>query len=114
MNFQGRHLRIYFKIIVGLIFLSVLSGCFTDVALTQGMQSGQIQLGSSKQQVAAVAGYPAPGCVKSRMKEDGNYEMWDYATRWCGSNLQQSYVLIFKNDKLIEIRTVNSRLDMQF
>lgn len=87
---------------------------FKDQAINQGMQTGQIRLGASKASVASVTGYPMSFCTQSRIKEDGTYEMWDFATKNCASNLSASYVLIFKNDSLIEIRTVHGRQDMQF
>ena len=105
------------KSIVLLISILLLSiGCigFTDQAITRGTQTGQIKIGASKQEVISVTGYPVFGCIKTRQKEDGTYEMWDFATRWCGTNWSASYVLIFRDDKLIEIRTVKDRLDMQF
>jgi hypothetical protein len=100
------------KIIAVLFF--ILSGCFTDVAMTKGMRSGQVQLGASKEGVALAVGYPFRNCVKTRIRADGNYEMWDYASQGCAFNLAEGYALIFRNDELIEIRTVHSFLDLQF
>lgn len=99
---------------VVIFFLIMLYGCFTDVTLRKGINTGQIQIGSSTSDVASIVGYPPPGCMKSKVTEDGHYEMWDYATRWCGSNLQESFVFIFRNNRLIEIRTVHNVYDMQW
>jgi hypothetical protein len=102
------------RLIICIFLLSVLAGCFTDVALTRGIRTGKIQIGSSQEQVAKVAGYPSAGCIKSKWEKGVHYEMWDYARYWCGSNLRQAYVLIFKDGSLIEIRTVQSAGDMEF
>ena len=97
------------------IFSSFLSGCMAhDVQIDRAINSGQIYIGASVREVAGIVGRPAPWCRKEKQTENGYMEMWDFATRSCGANLMHSYVLVFRNDSLTEIRTVQSMLDMQF
>ena len=106
------------RFLVFTIFLSLLlfacGHLFSDTTIEKGMNSGQIRIGASKNEVAAVTGYPITLCIKARLKEDGSYEMWDFATKNCAINLMNGYALIFRDDQLIEIRTVRTMLDMQF
>ena len=89
----------------------LVSGCMnfgTDVVIKKGINSGKIRLGASKSEVASITGYRSPMCMNQRTKANGKYELWDFASDLCGFNLVQTYVLIFKDDTLIEIRTVKT------
>ena len=101
-------------LIICLSLLCILTGCFTDISLTRAIRTGRIQIGLSEEQVAKAVGYPSKGCIQSKWENGAHYEMWDYATYWCASNLRQDYALIFKDDSLIEIRIVQSDADMAF
>lgn len=93
-----------------------LGGCLgtTDVLIRKGIDTGQIRLGSSKAAVGSVVTQPSFLCTHKRIKTDGVYEMWDYASRGCGFNMFEAYALIFKDDQLIEIRTISHPADLQF
>lgn len=96
----------------------LLTGCGAmqpyDMRIDRAAAEGRLQLGMSQQEVAAAIGYePLPFCQKSRVTERGTLVLWDLASRSCGANLMRSYALIFTNNKLSEIRTVQNILDLQ-
>lgn len=99
------------------MFIAIfLSGClaFHDMQVRKGIESGQIKLGSSKSEVSSVVGDPYSWCIKKKMAIDGNYELWDFASRGCArGNLTESYAFVFKNGRLVEIRTVHNPSDLQ-
>lgn len=99
-----------------ILFIIFMIGCtgFHDIAIQKEIQKGTIHIGSSKSDVANVISAPSKFCVKTKIRTDGTYEMWDYASNLCGINFIQSFILIFKDDSLIEIRNVSSILDTQF
>ena len=99
--------------ILPVVFLTGCAG-FTDVKIRKGIESGQIRLGATKSEVAKIVGAPLVFCVKKRIKSEGVYELWDYSTNLCGNNWTESYAFIFKDDRLVEIRTIGSRNDLQF
>lgn len=94
----------------------LLSGCsgFDDARIRQHMQAGQLKIGASKQAIATLMGTRPSFCMKRKATADATLEMWDYVSSGCAANLTESYILIFKDNTLAEIRTVQSRLDMQF
>jgi hypothetical protein len=109
--------------LVILSFAGALTGCavmdavgtlYNDVKINKAVQTGQIQIGATKEDIAQVTEYPVPFCKKTKTTAGGYYEMWDFASKPCGYNWNHSYVLIFKNNYLSEIRTVNNVSDMQF
>lgn len=85
-----------------------------DMRIDKAAAEGRLRLGMSQREVAAAIGYePLPFCQKSRLTERGTLVLWDLASRSCGANLMRSYALIFTNDKLTEVRTVQNLLDLQ-
>ncbi|HET6421154.1 MAG TPA: hypothetical protein VFG19_13415 [Geobacteraceae bacterium] len=106
------------KIIFTLLFI-FLTGCagmggmFEDVKIENALKAGHIYIGSDMDQVAGVTGWPPSSCRKTKITENGNIELWDFASGSCAANLAHCYALIFKDGKLSEIRKVNTRLDMQ-
>ena len=101
------------SIIAG-IFLSGCSFFLTDIMLARGIVSGRIKLGMSIAEISKATGGPSFGCVKTRQTTEARFEMWDFATRFCGSNLATGYALVFKNNKLVEIRTVQNIRDLDW
>ncbi len=106
--------RIIFWIVAALL----LAGCAQmqpyDMRIDRAASEGRLRLGMSQREVAAAIGYePLPFCKKSRVTERGTQVLWDLASRSCGANLMRSYALIFADDKLSEIRTVQTVLDLQ-
>ena len=105
------------KKVIGVSIIALyLSGCsffWTDIKLAKGFSEGQIKLGMSKDEAYKFIS-PAVGCTKIKRTAEANYEMWDFATRFCGTNLVNSYALVFTNNKLIEIRTVQSIGDLDW
>lgn len=104
------------KKLIIILFLFIISGCegFTDVRINKAIQNEQIQLGSSKSEVVEIIGKPLIFCIKTKQTQDGYYEMWDFASGLCGNNFIKSYVFIFKDNILIEIRTIHDIRDLQW
>lgn len=105
------------KKLIVVFMVVLLTGCsffWTDIKIAKGITSGQIRLGMVAEDVYKATGGPGIGCVKTRQTTEAKYEMWDFATRFCGTNLMISYALVFKNNKLIEIRTVNTIRDLDW
>lgn len=99
-----------------LYFISCASMMPTDTQIEKAYNNGQIRIGSTQQEVinAGIVPVPLAGCVKQKITSEGTMELWDFATRVCGANLSNSYILIFKNGTLIEIRSVTSIYDVTF
>jgi len=112
---EDKKMKKIFILILLVLLFGLFSSCsFTDMKIRKGISNQQIRIGSSRDEVAKITGYPWSYCIKKRVKSDGNYEMWDFASRGCsGANLTESYVFIFKNNELIEIRTVSNVFDLQ-
>lgn len=87
----------------------------TDTQIERAYNKGQIRIGSTQQEVLNAGIQPTySGCVKQKVTSNGTMELWDFATKVCGANLANNYVLIFQNGVLIEIRSVTSVYDMSF
>ena len=82
-------------------------GIFTDEQIRQGIARGQIHLGASQWEVEQAVRRPFTTCIQSKTTTEGTYEAWIYNGRgMCGSNFSQSYILIFKDGILTEIRQI--------
>lgn len=107
------------KFILG-VLLWTISGnpraLYADIKIEQAISSGEIWIGATKKQVKGVIGEPPFSfCIYQTIKKEGVYELWDfssYRSSFCGNNRARSYALLFKNDILIEIRSVNSIYDL--
>lgn len=87
----------------------------TDTQIERAWNSGKIRIGSTQQEVYNAGIQPTySGCVKQKITADGTMELWDFASNVCGANLANSYVLIFRDGRLIEIRSVSSIYDLAF
>lgn len=107
---------LHFTLIMTFLLTACASGpfVFQDMRIREGITSGQIRIGCTQQDVLKVQGIRImPYCTKSKITADGQIDLWDFATKMCGVNLNESYALIFKNGLLIEIRTVKNQLDLQ-
>lgn len=102
-------------LMVVLYFISCASMMPTDTQIERAWNSGKIRIGSTTQEVYNAGIQPTySGCVKQKITADGTMELWDFATKACGANLANSYVLIFQDGRLIEIRSVSSIYDVGF
>ncbi|GEM_PF-6483867 len=99
-------------LLIGFISLLGCAGALTDVTIEKAYNSGQLRLGMTQAQVAQIIRPTYSGCVKQSVTQDGTWVLWDFATKVCGANLANSYVLIFHNDQLAEIRSVKTVHDM--
>lgn len=107
------------KFILGVLLWAVSGNpraLYADIKIEEAVSSGEIWIGATKERVRAVIGEPPFSfCIYQIRTKDGVYELWDfssYKSRFCGNNWARSYALVFKNDTLIEIRTINSVHDL--
>ena len=85
----------------------------TDNKIENALNSNQIRLGSTKEDVSDAGIEPAyHGCVKHKRTEEGLLELWDFSTDICTANTSNDYALVFRDGVLIEIRKVTSENDL--
>lgn len=93
-----------------------LNTIYGNPRIEEALLTGTISIGATKEEIKSIIGEPPFSfCIYRLSTQDGIYELWDfspYKSSFCGGNWSINYALIFKNDKLIEIRKVNSIDDL--
>jgi hypothetical protein len=85
------------------------------ITINKGINNPKVKVGAFKDDVVkAIGKKPNPSCIKTKIRMDGSYELWDFTTRSCRTDSSEPYVLIFKGNVLEEIRTSGSLLDTEF
>jgi len=85
----------------------------TDKKIENALNSNQIRLGSTKEDVSDAGIEPAYyGCVKHKRTQEGLFELWDFSKDICTANTSNDYALVFRDGALIEIRKVTSENDL--
>ena len=110
-RFLIRRMSVLF--LVPIVFLLIMGcGAMGIMHPQTGQPDKPLEIGMTKSEVISIAG--DTGCVKTRQRADGTYELWNYAAQWCHHIEMKPYVLIFKDGKLIEIRIAQDESDLQF
>ena len=86
----------------------------SDSKIEQAINSKQIQLGSTKEEVSKAGVKPLYyGCVKHKRTNEDLLELWDFSTRLCSNNINNKYAFFFKDGELIEIREIKNENDLE-
>ena len=85
----------------------------TDNKIENALNSNQIRLGSTKEDVSDAGIEPEyHGCVKHKRTEEGLFELWDFSKDICSAYTTNDYALVFQDGVLIEIRKVTNENDL--
>ena len=84
-----------------------------EASKPQAVIKAQISMGDTKEQVMSKGIKPLyPGCTKQKNVDIQQFELWDFTTNTCQTDFINGYVLIFRDNALVEIRRVTDIDDL--
>lgn len=106
-------MRYTLLLMIGFYCLLSCTTVMTDNKIENAVNSNQIHVGSTKEEVSNAGNEPAYyGCVKHKSTKEGLLELWDFSQDMCSANTSNDYALVFQDGVLIEIRKIKSENDL--
>ena len=73
----------------------------------------QLNMGDKKDQILVTGIKPAyPTCIIIKRIGKDNYEVWEFTSKGCETELIKGYALIFRNETLVQIRKITNINDL--
>lgn len=88
----------------------IVSASVTDTSIL----NIQLNMGDKKEQIKTTGIQPVyPTCIIIKEVGKDSYEIWEFTSKGCETELIKGYALIFRNETLIQIRKITDIKDLQ-